>query len=252
MRRVREPREALVAGQTGLEAIEALAEELPGSGAEGSCPVALRDRRRPGGGHFGADQGDGLCGCRGPLRPRGPRPCRHRAMTEIVSVEADGPDTARSALEGTVGEGGGRSSRPTRSTASLAIRSTPVRWSGSTRSRGATTGSPRPSCACSPLAIEGARLRTRRALHQAVAQAAAGPRNPGFLPTRSAAIRSPRRDDPRAARRAMIEGPLAGTMTPIFQTSANRSGGPGPAGIQGDQRRGGSQPRTWRSTAGGS
>ena len=36
------------------------------------------------------------------------------------------------------------------------------------------------------------------------------------------------RDDPNRLGVRLIEGPLAGAMTPIFQTSANRSGKPAP------------------------
>ncbi|HEX3563576.1 MAG TPA: Sua5/YciO/YrdC/YwlC family protein, partial [Solirubrobacterales bacterium] len=36
------------------------------------------------------------------------------------------------------------------------------------------------------------------------------------------------REDPERLGVRLIEGPLVGTMTPIFQTSANRSGDPAP------------------------
>jgi L-threonylcarbamoyladenylate synthase len=39
------------------------------------------------------------------------------------------------------------------------------------------------------------------------------------------------REDPKRLGVRLIEGPLAGTMTPIFQTSANRSGAPAPTGF---------------------
>ena len=41
------------------------------------------------------------------------------------------------------------------------------------------------------------------------------------------------RDDPERLGVRLIEGPLAGTMTPIFQTSANRSGEPAPTSFGG-------------------
>ena len=48
----------------------------------------------------------------------------------------------------------------------------------------------------------------------------------------------------------LIEGPLAGAMTPIFQTSANRSGGArAPRSFEEIDERC-SPPPTWRSTAG--
>jgi L-threonylcarbamoyladenylate synthase len=40
------------------------------------------------------------------------------------------------------------------------------------------------------------------------------------------------RDDPERLGVRLIEGPLAGTMIPIFQTSANRSGSPAPRSFE--------------------
>jgi L-threonylcarbamoyladenylate synthase len=40
------------------------------------------------------------------------------------------------------------------------------------------------------------------------------------------------REDPEKLGVRLIEGPLAGAMTPIFQTSANRSGGLAPRGFE--------------------
>lgn len=41
------------------------------------------------------------------------------------------------------------------------------------------------------------------------------------------------REDPERLGVRLIEGPLAGAMTPIFQTSANRSGAPAPTSFDG-------------------
>ena len=56
------------------------------------------------------------------------------------------------------------------------------------------------------------------------------------------------REDPERLGVRLIDGPLAGAMCPVFQTSANRSGEPAPALFADVPRR--SSPRsTWRSMA---
>ena len=57
------------------------------------------------------------------------------------------------------------------------------------------------------------------------------------------------REDPERLGVRLIEGPLAGAMCPIFQTSANRSGEPAPAPLEDVDRRDRSPRPTWRSTA---
>jgi L-threonylcarbamoyladenylate synthase len=144
-------------------------------------------------------------------------------MTETVSVESDGPEAARSALERCVGEGGvaifpadtlyGLACDPLRAEAIERIHAIKGR------------GENKPSAVMyfTPLAmrelVAGLGPRTRDA-------AAALLPGPVTLvvenPERRYALAS--RDDPERLGVRLIEGPLAGTMTPIFQTSANRSG----------------------------
>ena len=53
-------------------------------------------------------------------------------------------------------------------------------------------------------------------------------RSPWWLPTRGRRYPLACREDPERLGVRLIEGPLAGAMTPVFQTSANRSGEPPP------------------------
>lgn len=148
-------------------------------------------------------------------------------MTEILSVEGDGPDTARSALERTVGKGGvaifpadtlyGLACDPLNSEAVQRIHSI----------KGRDEGKPCAVMYFSPLAIRelvsGLGDRARQALSELL---------PGPVtlvihnPEHRYPLASP--DDPERLGVRLIEGPLAGAMTPIFQTSANRSGDPAP------------------------
>jgi L-threonylcarbamoyladenylate synthase len=152
-------------------------------------------------------------------------------MTEIVSVEADGPDTARSALERTVGEGGvaifpadtlyGLACDPLEPRAVERIHSI----------KGRDDDKPSAVMYFSPLAmrelVSGLGERSR----QAVGQLLPGPVTLVIAnPERRYPLAS--RDDPERLGVRLIEGPLAGTMTPIFQTSANRSGDPAPRSFE--------------------
>ena len=56
------------------------------------------------------------------------------------------------------------------------------------------------------------------------------------------------REDPERLGVRLIEGPLAGAMTPVFQTSANPSGEPAPRRFE-TSPPGSSPAPTWRSTA---
>ena len=148
-------------------------------------------------------------------------------MTETVSVEADGPDAARAALERCVGEGGvaifpadtlyGLACDPLNAEAVERIHAI----------KGRDDGKPSAVMYFSPLAmrelIAGLGSRTRDAL------AALLP-GPVTLVVANTEHRYPlacREDLDRLGVR-LIEGPLAGAMTPIFQTSANRSGAAAP------------------------
>ena len=152
-------------------------------------------------------------------------------MTEIVSVEADGPDTARSALERTVGEGG-VAIFPADTLYGLACDPLDPRAVERIHSiKGRDDDKPSAVMYFSPLAmrelVSGLGERSR----QAVAQLLPGPVTLVIAnPERRYPLAS--RDDPERLGVRLIEGPLAGTMTPIFQTSANRSGGPAPRGFE--------------------
>jgi L-threonylcarbamoyladenylate synthase len=148
-------------------------------------------------------------------------------MSETVSIERDGPDAARAALERCVGEGGvaifpadtlyGLACDPLNAEAVERIHAIKGR------------GERKPSAVMyfSPLAmrelVSGLGPRTRDAI---------GALLPGPV---TLVIANPEHRYPLACRESperlgvrLIEGPLAGTMTPIFQTSANRSGAPAP------------------------
>ena len=157
----------------------------------------------------------------------GHRPGGHRAgdrdRLDRARRAGRGPSRAR-ALRG----GGRRRDLPRRHPLRPGLRSAQRarRSSGSTRSRGATTASPRPSCTSRPLAmrelVSGARAadpprRSRALLPGPVTLVIANPEHRYPLACR---------DDPERLGVRLIEGPLAGAMTPIFQTSANRSGEP--------------------------
>jgi L-threonylcarbamoyladenylate synthase len=148
-------------------------------------------------------------------------------MTETVSVDADGPDAARAALESCVGDGGvaifpadtlyGLACDPLNPEAVERIHAI----------KGRDDGKPSAVMYFSPLAmrelIAGLGSSTRDAL------AALLP-GPVTLVVANTEHRYPLacREDPERLGVRLIEGPLAGAMTPIFQTSANRSGAAAP------------------------
>jgi L-threonylcarbamoyladenylate synthase len=152
-------------------------------------------------------------------------------MTEIVSVEADGPDTARSALERTVGEGG-VAIFPADTLYGLACDPLDPRAVERIHSiKGRDDDKPSAVMYFSPLAmrelVSGLGERSR----QAVAQLLPGPVTLVIAnPERRYPLAS--RDDPKRLGVRLIEGPLAGTMIPIFQTSANGSGDPAPRSFE--------------------
>jgi L-threonylcarbamoyladenylate synthase len=148
-------------------------------------------------------------------------------VTEVVSIDRDGPDAARAALERTVGEGAvaifpadtlyGLACDPLNAAAVERIHEI----------KGRDEGKPSAVLYFSPLAmrelVAGLGPRTRDAV---------GALLPGPI---TLVIANPERRYPLACRDhperlgvRLIEGPLAGAMTPIFQTSANRSGEPPP------------------------
>jgi len=144
-------------------------------------------------------------------------------LTEILSIERDGPDSARAALERVVGDGNvavfpadtlyGLACDPLNAEAIERIQEIKGR------------GEQKPSAVMyfSPLAmrelVSGLGSRTRDA---------AGALLPGPV---TLVVANPERRYPLACREdperlgvRLIEGPLEGAMTPIFQTSANRTG----------------------------
>jgi L-threonylcarbamoyladenylate synthase len=148
-------------------------------------------------------------------------------MTEVVSIEGDGPEAARAALERCVGKGGvaifpadtlyGLACDPLNAEAIERIHAI----------KGRDDGKPAAVMYFAPLAmrelVSGLGPRTRDAL------AALLP-GPVTLVIANPEHRYPlacREDSERLGVR-LIEGPLAGAMAPIFQTSANRSGEPAP------------------------
>lgn len=149
-------------------------------------------------------------------------------MTEVVSIEADGADAARSALERYIAAGGvavfpadglyGLACDPLDPTAIGRIHEI----------KGRDDGKPSAVLYFSPLAmrelVESLGPRTRKAL---------GALLPGPV---TLVVANPQRRYPLACREdaerlgvRLIDGPLAGAMCPVFQTSANISGEPAPA-----------------------
>jgi L-threonylcarbamoyladenylate synthase len=149
-------------------------------------------------------------------------------LTEILLIERGGADSARAALERVVGEGNvavfpadtlyGLACDPLNAGAVERIQEIKGR------------GEQKPSAVMyfSPLAmrelVSGLGSRTRDAV---------GALLPGPV---TLVVANPERRYPLACREnperlgvRLIEGPLAGAMTPIFQTSANRTGEPAPA-----------------------
>jgi L-threonylcarbamoyladenylate synthase len=149
-------------------------------------------------------------------------------MREIVSIDRDGAESARSALEQTIAAGGvalfpadglyGLACDPLDAAAIERIH----------RVKGRDDGKPSAVMYLSPLAmrelIEGLGPRTRDA---------AGALLPGpvTLVVANPAGRYPLacREDPARLGVRLIAGPLAGAMCPLFQTSANVSGEPAAA-----------------------
>ena len=149
-------------------------------------------------------------------------------MTVTVSIERDGAERARTGLELCVAAGGvaifpadglyGLACDPLNATAIERIH----------RIKGRDDGKPSAVLYFSPLAmrelVEGLGDRTRTALGALLP-------GPVTMVVDNPAHRYPLacRDDPERLGVRLIEGPLAGAMCPIFQTSANRSGEPAPA-----------------------
>ena len=149
-------------------------------------------------------------------------------MTEVVSVGPDGADAARTALERCIAAGG-VAVFPADGLYGIACDPLDAAAIGRVhRIKGRDDGKPSAVLYFSPLAmrelVEGLGPRTREA---------AGALLPGPV---TLVVANPRRRYPLACREdgerlgvRLIDGPLAGAMCPVFQTSANLSGEPAPA-----------------------
>ncbi len=159
-------------------------------------------------------------------------------MTEVVAIEQDGAEAARTALERCIA-GGGVAVFPADGLYGLAC--DPLDAAAIDRIhaiKGRDQGKPSAVLYFSPLAmrelVESLGPRTRDAIGALLP-------GPATLVVANPQRRYPLacREDPQRLGVRLIGGPLAGSMCPVFQTSANRSGEPAaatfddvPAGIR--------------------
>ena len=148
-------------------------------------------------------------------------------MSEVVSIERDGAGAARAALEQCIGEGG-VAVFPADTLYGLACDPLNANAVGRVHEiKGRDEGKPSAVMYFSPLAmrelVAGLGPRTMEALGALLP-------GPVTLVVANHEHRYPLacRQDPERLGVRLIEGPLAGAMTPVFQTSANRSGAPAP------------------------
>jgi L-threonylcarbamoyladenylate synthase len=148
-------------------------------------------------------------------------------VSHLVSIQRDGPDAARSALEGTIARGGvavfpadglyGLACDPLNADAIARIH----------QLKGRDDGKPSAVLYFSGLVMrellrsldEGAKAAVAALLPGPVTLVVANPERRYPLACR---------EDPERLGLRLIEGPLAGAACPLFQTSANRSGEPAP------------------------
>jgi L-threonylcarbamoyladenylate synthase len=152
-------------------------------------------------------------------------------VTEIVSIERDGPDVARAALERYIGDGRvvvfpadtlyGLACDPLNAAAVERIHAI----------KGRDEGKPSAVMYFSPLAMRELVAGLGSRARDAVGALLPGPVTL-VLPNPERRYPLASRDDPERLGVRLIEGPLAGAMTAIFQTSANRSGEPPPTSFQ--------------------
>jgi L-threonylcarbamoyladenylate synthase len=149
-------------------------------------------------------------------------------MSEVVSIERDGADAARAALERCVRAGGvalfpadglyGLACDPLNEAAVARIQAL----------KGRDEGKPSAVMYFSPLAMRELVAGMGEKTRAAVAELLPGPVTLVIAnPERRYPLAS--RDDPSRLGVRLIGGPLAGVLAPVLQTSANRSGEP-PAG----------------------
>jgi L-threonylcarbamoyladenylate synthase len=152
-------------------------------------------------------------------------------MSEVVSIERDGGEAARTALERTIA-GGGVAVFPADGLYGLAC--DPLDAAAIERIhriKGRDDGKPSAILYFSPLAmrelVEGLGPRTRDAVGTLLP-------GPVTLVVANPQERYPLacREDPARLGVRLIGGPLAGAMCPLFQTSANLSGEPAPGSFE--------------------
>jgi L-threonylcarbamoyladenylate synthase len=152
-------------------------------------------------------------------------------VTEFVSIERDGEEAARTALERCVGEGA-VAIFPADTLYGLAC--DPLNREAVERIhaiKGRDEGKPSAVMYFSPLAMRELLSGLGDRSREAVSQLLPGPVTLVIAnPERRYPLAS--RDDPERLGVRLIEGPLAGAMTPIFQTSANRSGESAPRSFE--------------------
>jgi L-threonylcarbamoyladenylate synthase len=152
-------------------------------------------------------------------------------MTETVAIERDGADVARPALERYVGDGRvaifpadtlyGLGCDPLNRAAVERIHAI----------KGRDAAKPSAVMYFSPLAMRELIAGLGPRAREAVGALLPGPVTL-VLPNPQRRYPLASRDDPERLGVRLIEGPLAGAMTPIFQTSANRSGEPAPTSFE--------------------
>ena len=152
------------------------------------------------------------------------------AMSEVVSIERDGGDAARVALERTIAAGGvvvfpadglyGLACDPLDPAAIGRIH----------RIKGRDDGKPSAVMYFAPLAMRELLSGLGQPTREAIAALLPGP---ATLVVANRERRYPLacRADPERLGVRLIDGPLAGAICPLFQTSANLSGAPAPGGF---------------------
>ncbi len=153
-------------------------------------------------------------------------------MTEVVSVARDGADTARAELERCVA-GGGVAVFPADTVYGLAC--DPLNEPAVERIneiKGRDRAKPSAVMYFAPLAMRELLAGLGERARSAIERLLPGPLT---LVVANSDHRYPLAcgENPERLGVRLIEGPLAGTMTPVLQTSANRSGEPAPADFEG-------------------
>jgi L-threonylcarbamoyladenylate synthase len=152
-------------------------------------------------------------------------------MTEVVSITRDGPDAAREALAGSVGDGG-VAVFPADGLYGLACDpADPVAIARIHQLKGREKGKPSAVMYFSEEAIDSLMESLAPLTRAAIAAVLPGPAtlvvyNPGRAWPHACG------EEPEQLGVRWIAGPLAGLATPLFQTSANRSGEPPPASLE--------------------